>query len=296
MAELNRRELISHFGLGATSIFVAPVLMNSLFAAHEMFADEPHVTVSPLNMLTDEDGIELGKRFSSALEKEQPPVSNALIDRYLSGLVVKLAAQSQRPNLPYAIKLMNSSIPGAYSLPGGFLYVYRGLIQSIGSECELAALLAHLIGHVAGRHADNQLLRFFADRHTLKPLLDNLDKQNGVIEELILRFGGAVSILSSLSFRLKDEEQADLLGFYEMLRAGWNPNGFLSLFAYLDNLNNSSARTEGSFLSSHPITPERADLIRRELAEVHVPNAAITDSAKYQQFKSAISRLPNPSK
>jgi predicted Zn-dependent protease len=296
MTELNRRELIGHFGLGATSIFVAPVLMNSIFAAHELFAEEPHVTVSPLNKLADEDEIELGKRFSLQLEKEQPPVSNALIDHYLSGLVAKLAAQSQRPNLPYAIKLINSSIPGAYALPGGFLYVYRGLIQSMSSECELAALLAHQIGHVAGRHADNQLLLFFADRHTLKPLLDNLDKQNGAIEELILRFGGAASILSSLSFKLKDEEQADLLGFYEMLRAGWNPNGFLKLFAHLDNLKNTSESTESSFLSNHPITPERADLIRRELAEVHVPNGAVTDSAKYQQFKSAMGRLLIPSK
>jgi predicted Zn-dependent protease len=296
MTDLNRRELIGHLGLGATSIFVAPVFMNSIFAARELFADEPHVTVSPLNMITDEDGIELGKRFSAQLEKEQPPVSNALIDRYLSGLVVKLAAQSQRPNLPYAIKLMNSNIPGAYSLPGGFLYVYHGLIQSMSSECELAALLAHQIGHVAGRHADNVLLRFFTDRHTLKPLLDNLDKQNSVIEELILRFGGAVSILSSLSFKLKDEEQADLLGFYEMLRAGWNPNGFLKLFAHLDNLNKTSERTEGSFLSGHPIAPERTDLIRRELTEVRVPYSAITDSARYQQFKSAMGRLPIPSK
>jgi predicted Zn-dependent protease len=278
------------------SIFAAPMLMNSLFAARKIFAEEPHVYVSPLNRLTDEDQIALGKQFSSQLEKEQPPVSNALIDRYLSGLVVKLAAQSQRPDLPYAIKLINSSIPNAFALPRGFLYVNRGLIQSMNSEGELVALLAHQIGHVAGWHADNQLMIFFANRHSIKPLLDNLDKQNGVIEELILRLGGAVSILSSLRFSPKEEAQADLLGFYEMLRAGWNPNGFLRLFAHLDNLNKTSERTEGSFLSGHPIAPERTDLIRRELTEVRVPYSAITDSARYQQFKSAMGRLPIPSK
>ncbi len=294
MTELNRRELIGRFGLGATSIFVAPALMNSIFEAHELFAEEPHVTVSPLNMLIDKDEIELGRRFSLQLEKEQPPVSNALIDHYLSGLVAKLAAQSQRPNLPYSIKMINSSIPSAYSLPGGFLYVYRGLIQSLSNESELAALLAHQIGHVVGRHADNQLLSFFTDRHTLKPLLDNLDEQNNVIEQLILKFGGAVTILSSLSFRPRDEAQADLLGFYEMLRAGWNPNGFLKLFADLDNLNNTSKMTGNSFLSNHPITSERVDAIRRELAEVRVPSGAITDSVRYQQFKTALVRLPNP--
>lgn len=294
MTELNRRELIGHFGLGATSMLMAPVLMNSIFTAHEIFAEEPHVTVSPLNRLADEDEIALGKRFSSQLEKEQPPVCNAVIDRYLSELVAKLAAQSQRPKLPYAIKLINSGIPNAYSLPGGFLYVYRGLIQGIDSECGLAALLAHQIGNVAGWHADDQLLRFFTDRHMLKPLLDNLDKQNNVIEELILSLGGAVSILSSLSFRPKDEEQADLLGFYEMLRAGWNPNGFLRLFAYLDNLSNTSEKTGSSFLSGHPITPERVDAIRHELTEVRIPNGAVTDSVRYKQFRSAMGRLPNP--
>jgi len=294
MTELNRRELLGRFGLGASTIFAAPLLMNSIFTVCEASAEEPHVTVSPLNMITDEDGIALGKQFSAQLEKEQPPVSNAFIDRYLSGLMVKLAAQCQRPKLPYSIKLINRSIPSAYSLPGGFLYVYRGLVQSMSSECELAALLAHLIGHVAGRHADTELLMYFADRHTLKPLMDNLDKQNHVIEELILRFGGAASILSSLRFKPKDEEEADLLGFYEMLRAGWNPNGFLKLFADLGNLNNSPAGAVSTFLSSHPLTPERADAIRRELAGVHIPSAAITDSVRYQQFKSAMGRLPNP--
>jgi len=295
MTELNRRELMGRFGLGAMSIFAAPVLMNSLFAAREIFAEEPHVYVSPLNRLSDEDQIALGKRFSSQLEKEQPSVSNALVDRYLSGLVVKLAAQSQRPDLPYTIKLINSSIPNAFALPRGFLYVNRGLIQSMSSEGELVALLAHQIGHVAGWHADNRLMIFFADHHMLKPLLDNLDKQNGVIEELILRLGGAVSILSSFRFTPKEEAQADLLGFYEMLRAGWNPNGFLRLFAYLDNLKNTSEGAGSSFLSGHPNTPERADAIRRELAEVSVPSGAVTDSVRYQQFKAAMGRLPNPS-
>jgi predicted Zn-dependent protease len=207
-----------------------------------------------------------------------------------------LAAQSQRPNLPYSIKLVNSHVPNALSLPGGFLYVNRGLIELIASEDELAAALSHEIGHVVGRHVVNQLLLFFAAQSLLKPVLDNLSTQSGVNEKIILKFGGAVAMLARLHFSRRDEAEADLLGFYEMLRAGWDPNGFLKLFAHLDALEKSPAGTPIPFLSDHPPTPEREEAIRRELKLVSVPAGVATNSLKFQIFKSAMQLLPEPPK
>jgi len=210
--------------------------------------------------------------------------------------VAKLAAKSQRPELPYSVKLVNSHEPNAFSLPGGFLYINRGLIELISSEDELAAALSHEIGHVVARHVVNQLLLSFAARTVLKPVLDNLDKQNGVVEGIIVRFGGAVAMLAKLHFSRRDEGQADLLGFYEMLRAGWDPNGFLKLFAHLEELERSSGGTPPAFLSDHPPTPERAEAIRQELKVVTVPGGAASNSMKFQVFKSAMGLLPEPPK
>ncbi|MGA2673183.1 MAG: M48 family metalloprotease [Terracidiphilus sp.] len=291
MTVWNRREWLQKAGMGAAAVTLAP---SRLIAG--LLAEEPHITVSPLNKLSDEDEIELGRRFAAQLEREQPAISNVLIDRYLGGVVAKLAAQSQRPDLPYSIKLVNSHVPNALSLPGGFLYVNRGLIELIASEDELAAALGHEIGHVVGRHVVNQLLLSFAARSVLKPVLDNLDKQNGVIEKIILQFGGAVAMLAMLHFNRRDEAAADLLGFYEMLRAGWDPNGFLKLFGRLEALEKSSGGTPIPFLLDHPPTPERAAAIRHELTEVKVPAGAVSDSVKFQIFKSAMGLLPQPPK
>jgi predicted Zn-dependent protease len=277
--------------MGAAAFALAPGWLASCLSA-----EEPHIHISPLNLLTDEDEIALGRQFATMFEQEEAMAGNTLIDRYLGGLVARLAAQSQRPNLSYSIKLVNSHVPNALSMPGGFLYVNRGLIELITSEDELAAALSHEIGHVVGRHVVNQLMIFFAAQHLIKPVLDNLDKQNSVVNQIILNFGGAAAMLARLHFNRRDEAEADLLGFYDMLRAGWDPNGFLKLFAQLDTLEKSQAGTPIPFLSDHPPTPEREEAIRRELKLVSVPAGAAANSVKFQVFKSAMQILPEPPK
>ncbi len=288
MAIVSRREWLRKAGAG-TAVAVA-------FGPAWLAADEPHPTVSPLNKLSDEDEIELGRRFAAQLDTEQPIVQHALIDAYLNGIVAKLAVASQRPNLPYSVKLVNSHVPNAASLPGGFLYVNRGLIELISSEDELAATLGHEIGHVVGRHVVNKLLVSFAARKVLKPVLDNLNKQNDVVRDIIVQFGGAVAMLAMLHFSRRDEAEADLLGFYEMLRAGWDPHGFLKLFDQFDSLEKSSGGTPIPFLSDHPPTPERLAAIQHELTLVTVPAGAISDTVKFKVFKSALGLVPEPPK
>jgi predicted Zn-dependent protease len=273
---------------------MAYLLLAPAAGLRRLLGEEPHITVSPLNKLSDEDEIELGRRIAAALEKEETAVSNAAIDHYLGKMVAGLAAKSQRPELLYSINLVNSHVPNAYALPGGWLSITRGLVELMGSESELAAALSHLIGHVVGRHPDNRLLLAFAARSQLKPLLDNLHAQNDVVEKLIQHFGGATALLDSLRFSPRDEEQADLLGFYAMLRAGWNPSGFLKLFAHLDAWEKTQAGKQIPFFASHPQTSERDAAIQRELKLVAVPAEATIDSVKFQVFKSAMGLLVEP--
>ena len=286
MTRLNRRECLRSTGLYALSLLLAGGL----------FADEPRVALSPLNHLSDEDEIELGRHLGESLDKDEPVVSSPMIGSFLQPLVLRLARNSRRPDLPYSIKLINSRASNAYSLPGGFLYVNRGLIELVQTEDELAAAVAHEIGHVVGRHVVNRLLLNLEAHRLLAPLLQNLHRENGVIERMILGLGGAVDTLAMLHFSREDEAQADLLGFYDMLRAGWNPRGFLQLFAQLNAIERSSGALEIPFFSDHPPTPERAAAIRRELAQVVVPKEAVTDSPEFHSFKSSMRLLPEPPK
>lgn len=290
MGRLNRRELLWRAGLGVGAYSLA----GGWWGGAAMWAEEPHITISPLNKLSDEDEIELGRRFAAEYEKETEVISNILIDKYLGAMVLGLAENSQRPNLPYQIKLVNSHVPNACSLPGGRLYVNRGLIELIDNEAELAATLAHEVGHIVGRHTVNSLMLTFTARQMVKPVLENLHKANDVVEKIIEKLGGAVAMVAMLQFSRADESQADLLGFYEMLRAGWDPRGFLVLFAHIEEVEAHSGGVSNPFLSDHPATPERAAAIRHELEENRIPQGAANDSIKFQLFKKAMMLLPEP--
>jgi predicted Zn-dependent protease len=286
MAVSSRREWLLKAGMGAAALSFAPALI----------AEEPIIHPSPRNKISDEDEIALGDKFAAELERESPIVSNAVIDPYLNSMVRELAAKSQRPNMPYHIKLINTMDVNACSIPGGGLYINRGLLELVTSEDQLAATLAHEIGHVVGRHVLNQMMLSFEAKAVLKPVLDNLHKNNGVIQQIILRLGGAVGMLAMLHFSRADEAQADLLGFYEMLRAGWDPHGFVKMFAMLEKLEKSSGGIPIPFLSDHPPTPARLAAMQRELKAVTIPADARTDSVTFHACKGAIRFLPEPPK
>jgi predicted Zn-dependent protease len=281
-----RREALLKITLGATTLSVLPSLLG----------EEPHVLDHSRYNISDEDEIALGKKFAADLDKESPIASNSLIDNYLASVVHQLARKSQRPNMPYSIKLINSMEVNAFSIPGGGLYLNRGLFELMTSEDELAATLGHEIGHIVGRHAINELMITFQAKALLKPVLENLHKNNGVVDKIILQLGGAVAMLAMLHFSRQDEAQADLLGFYEMLRAGWDPHGFIKLFALLEKVEKASGGASIPIFSDHPPTPERLAAIQRELRQVRIPAGARTDSMSFHAAKTALHLLPDPPK
>jgi beta-barrel assembly-enhancing protease len=277
-----RRAWLKQAGMGTAVL--------CLGARLALLAEEPRV--AGRGNVSDEDEIALGRRFAAEFEQEAPVLSNPLIDQHLNAIVAELAAQSQRPGLTYRVKVINSAMVNASSLPGGTIYVYRGMLDLMTSEDELAATLAHEIGHIAGRHAINQLMLTFQARALLKPVLDNLSRQNGVVEKIILQLGGAVAVLARLHFSRQDEAQADLLGLYDVLRAGWDPRGLIKMFAAVDALEKANGGTAIPLLSGHPPTPERLAAIQHELTLVTIPEDARTDSLDFRACKAALQLLP----
>ena len=291
----SRREWLRRAGMGAAALSVAPGVMGGLLP-ERAWADEPIVADHSRGNVTDEQEIELGKQFGEQLEKEVEIVSNPVIDPYLSAMVRDLAAKSQRPNMPYYIKLVNTMDVNACSIPGGGVYLNRGLLELLTSEDELAATLGHEIGHVVGRHVINRLVLSFQARQVLKPVLDNLNKNNGVVQNIILKMGGALAMIAMLHFSREDEAQADLLGFYECLRAGWDPHGFVKEFELIDKLEKASGGVQIPFMSDHPPTPARLAAMKREIALVTIPADAKTDSLSFHACKAAVRFMPAPPK
>jgi len=259
-------------------------------------AEEPHPIRMPFNDLTDEDEVALGDIIAADLEKEIQIVKNQLIDAYLGNIVDKLAKASQRPNLPYRCKLVNSDEINAYSIAGGRIYLNRALVAFVTSEDQLVATLSHEIGHVVARHSANQIMLTFKARHAYELVKNHIPQHSKMIDEVIEKLGGAVAMLAMLQYSRENELEADKLGFYEMLRAGYQPSGFLRLFQMLDVLEKQSDNHPVPLLRDHPPAADRARAIKRELAVVNVPNSATTDSLSFHAFRLAMNLLPAPPK
>ena len=109
--------------------------------------------------------------------------------------------------------------------------------------------------------------------------------------------GGALAMIAMLHFSREDEAQADLLGFYECLRAGWDPHGFVKEFEMIDKLEKEAGGKPIPFLSDHPPTATRlAAAMKHELTLVQIPADAKTDSMGFHACKAAMRLLPTPPK
>ena len=254
-------------------------------------AVEPHVTTPAYNTLTEEEEIALGRKFSAEYEKKVELLTNPLIDTYLNSIVKALGDASQRPRWPYQVKVVNTREINASAIPGGFLYLQRGLVEFVQDENEMVGVLAHEVGHVVARHTTNQLMLMFLARNLFEQVKKNILLDNDVIANLIESLGGPLVLLAQLKYSRENESEADLLGFYEMLRAGWNPNGLVKFFGRLRQIEGSHTLVD-VMLSDHPDTGEREDTIRRELASVELPATLREQSLEFQALKLALNVLP----
>ena len=277
--QLSRRTLL-HAGYGFA-------LSGALPAA----ATEPHPTTPAYNKLSFDEEIALGRKFSQEYEKDVELVRNPLIGPYLDDIVRKLGRNSQRPEWPYRIQVVNSAVINASAIPGGFLYVQRGLLDFVDDENELVGAIAHEMGHVVARHTTNQLMLTFLARNLYETVKRNVLLNNSVISSIIEQMGGPVVLLAQLKYSRENESEADLLGFYEMFRAGWNPMGLMTFFERLHGKEGSRSVFD-EMLSDHPSSAGRADTIRRELELVKVTAPVEMDTLKFRAMKSALRRMP----
>lgn len=261
-----------------------------------LLAEEPHPTQMPYNNLTDADEVELGNMIAAKLDKQLPIVEHPLIDAYLDNFVARLSKASRRPQLPYRCVLVNSREVNAYSIAGGHIYLNRGLVEFVLHENQLVATLAHEIGHVAAYHSANQIMLTYRAHQLFDILRTNTPKHSEVIDQVAEQIGEAAAFLPMLHFSRENEYEADMLGFYEMLRAGYQPSGFMSLFELLASLEKKADSMPIPWLSDHPQSSDRAERIRQEMRTVSVPRGASEDTLAFHAFQLAMNLLPEPPK
>lgn len=264
-------------------------------AAAALRAEEPKIVVPEYNKMSDEDEIKLGKEAAESIEKEGKLsfIQDPEIQKYVEALFAKIIKTSRRPNLPYTIKIVDTKEVNAFALPGGPVYLNRGLMQWARSESELAGVLSHEIGHVVGRHGANSYSRM----KTADSLLDEFAKRipiAGDATKILAPLGTPLAYMVLMKYSRDQELEADLLGFYNMQRAGWDPQGIVDLFKHFGEKSNGADDMLATVIGSHPAPADREAQITSEMKKFP-PQAGLTkDTDAFKGVQAKLKAMPAP--
>lgn len=188
-------------------------------------------------------------------------------------VVENIGRHSARPDVIYRAEIVDTPDFNAFAVPGGFVYVHRGLLERINSIDELAAVMGHEIAHVAARHSAAQIS---------KMQLLNLGLLGATVAtgRELQNFGGLVnlgSVLAFSKFSRDDERQADYLGIQYMTEAGYNPRACIDVMKIIQHLNEKEPDAMQMWFMTHPPTSERINLLTSELGVLESQNPDIVE-------------------
>lgn len=233
-----------------------------------------------------------GDRVAEEVNARVPLVHDRPLNRYVSRLGHLLARASARPHLPYRFHIINADEVNAFALPGGHVYVNRGLIERTDNVSELAAVLAHEIAHVAARHGAQEMERQLRTGSVVSVLYHLiLGREPAILNQNALRLGGA---LWSAGHSREDEAEADRLAVRYLVKTGVDPRGTVSLLDDLLEEEEGRPNRAARWFSTHPMTGERIRVTRAEIdALSEAPgDARIRDLPSYPDFLRRMRALP----
>ncbi|HEV2147179.1 MAG TPA: M48 family metallopeptidase [Longimicrobiaceae bacterium] len=242
--------------------------------------------------ISTQQEVQLGRQNAAEINRQLPIVRDAAVNQYINQLGRSIARVADPRGIPYTFYVVNSNVVNAFAVPGGHIYVNRGLIERADNMSELAGVLAHEVAHVAERHGIEQWQRAQNANLGLSLLYGVLlGRSPGAVERVgVQAAGGAVFA----SYGRDAEREADLRGVDYMVRAGYNPQGMVRFFnELLSERKRNPSRLEQWF-STHPLTEERIQNTSRAVEAIPAATRArlATDTRAYQSFRARVRSLP----
>ena len=271
------------------STFVAAIVATSVLAGSA--AAQTKIT-APKNKYTPQQDVELGREAAAEVRQQMPMLNDDRTEEYIEDigerLIENLPAEYRQPAFKYSFDVVNLRDINAFALPGGPMFVNRGMIQAAGSEGEVAGVMAHELSHVVLRHGTAQASagQKFAIGAIAGQILGAIvgGRTGSVIAQ-----GSELGIGTYfLKYGREYERQADLLGAQIMARAGYDPRAMARMFQTIER--------EGSgrgpeWLSSHPNPGNRVEAINREAQMLRV-SAAPASNGDFQTVHARLDRMP----
>jgi beta-barrel assembly-enhancing protease len=239
---------------------------------------------------------QIGAEYSQQINSQLPLLRDAQSNDYINRFGRNIARVADPRGIPYTFYIVNSDVVNAFSIPGGYVYVNRGLIERMSNASELAGVLGHEIGHVVERHSIDQMQKA-QNANTMLGLLYGvlLQRNPGTLEQIGIQAGGGAIFAG---FSRQDEREADRDGVTFTMRAGYTPHGMVTMFQKLLDEEKGGNSKLSQFFATHPLTQERISNVQAQINATPGANSASlkTDEPGFQTFRAHVrSVTPYPS-
>jgi predicted Zn-dependent protease len=236
---------------------------------------------------------ELGAEEAASVDSQLPLIHDTTIARFVTTLGRSMTTHTERADLAWRFSVVDASVVNAFALPGGYIYVTRGLIERSDSLDELADVMGHEIAHVVRRHSAKQLEQ--AEKRDIGLVL--LCTMTNACRSL----GGAIAIqvgadAQAAQYSQHDEAEADSVGLEIALRTGYDPEGLPRFLQKLLDQREYAPTPIEAFFATHPTDEARIASLRRQIARLDrsTMRALTRDTPEFHQIQARLRAMPPP--
>jgi len=241
--------------------------------------------------ITTEQEVQLGAQYAAEINRQLPIVQNPQVHYYINQLGNTIARQADPRGIQYTFYVVNAPQVNAFAVPGGFIYINRGLIERSNNLSELAGVLGHEIGHVVHRHGIEQMQRMQRAELGVNLAYILLGRAPTGVEQVGLQLGAGAYFARHSR---EAEREADMVAINYLIASGIHPQGLVSMFEHLLAERQRTPSTVEQWFSTHPLSEERMHDIQaaiNQLPQAQLSNLA-RDSQAYQEFRQRVRQLP----
>jgi len=239
-----------------------------------------------LDFWSPERELEMGKQLDGQMLQQVQLLSDPEITDYLEDVTARIARNSEI-EVPVVLRVVESSVPDSFSLPGGFLYITVGMVQETRTEAELAAIISHEVAHIARRHATRQMTK---------------QQMFGILSLPLMLVGGPIAFAAAegvslaypftmLKFSRNSESEADIVGLGYMVATGYDPTAAISLFERVASQDNARMPGLRRLVSTHPLTKDRLAAISKAIAKLPPREESVVSTSQYDEVVGRLSRM-----
>jgi predicted Zn-dependent protease len=267
VAQESRLEKQEPLSVGSAVSSILSVGQSAWAEATRMLQSDPYwqfrsANYSNQGLMSEQDEMRLGNQLSVEVGKKYTVVSTG--QERANRIGQRVARASLRPNIAYRFHIIRDKEINAFSGPGGHIYITTALME-LSSDDELASVLSHEIGHVVARHS----LKTIQQSQALQGLANLFGSVTGIAGDTAQEFGTAAATIVAgglLAVHNREEErEADYLGLHTMAKAGFNPQGMVTMFQKIQKVGERDSSLLGAIFADHPDVDERIENTRYEI-------------------------------